>query len=79
MNTLEQLKKENHGFLTSETIKDLVKIAPDHMVLIRCGGCRLIVRAKEVEYVVNTFDSVDYDYVRDVAFLAKDMTNHVTH
>ena len=76
MKTIKQLKEENHGFLDSETIKDLVKIDPHHMVLIRCSGCRLITQARDVEHIAKTFNRSAYDYVRDVSFLLKDMPYH---
>jgi hypothetical protein len=70
MKTIKELKEENYGFLTSETIKDLVEADPYYMVLIRCGSSRLTCMARDVEHVVKTIDASSKDYVRDVSFLA---------
>ena len=70
MKTINQMKEENYGFLTSETIKDLVKIDPCYMVLIRCGSSRLTCQARDVDHLVKTIGSSSRDYVRDVSFLA---------
>lgn len=70
MKTINQMKEENYGSITSETIKDLVELDPNYMVLIRCGSCRLTCKAMDVEHLVEIIDESSNDYVRDVSFLA---------
>ena len=70
MKTIKELREENYGSITSDTIKDLIEVAPNYMVLIRCGSCRLTCKAMDVEHLVNIIDESKSDYVRDVSFLA---------
>ena len=70
MKTIKELREENYGSITSETIKDLIAVDPNYMVLIRCGSCRLTCKAMDVEHLVNIIDESKSDYVRDVSFLA---------
>tara|TARA_R110000751_G_scaffold20412_1_gene59766 strand:- start:809 stop:1030 length:222 start_codon:yes stop_codon:yes gene_type:complete len=67
---LIKMKEEHHGFITQEMIKDLVKMAPNYMVLIRCGGCRLTCKVQDVDHIVEIFNASNEDYVRDVSFIA---------
>ena len=67
--TMERVINERYGFITEDDVSDLVKAAPDMMVLIRCGCGRRTCRMDQVADQIAEISEGD-DYVRDVALIA---------
>jgi len=67
----EQLKQENHGFLTEEGVATLATVARLHPVLVRCGSGRFTCAAQDAAHFIEAIEKSGMDYVRDVSFIAE--------
>ena len=69
--TIKQIRDKNHGFITSpEEMVALIKTQPLTQMLVRCGGCRFVCSAQDVEHITDIINRDGQDYVRDVSFKA---------
>jgi len=67
--TMAAVINERHGFICDVDLPELVKAAPDMMVLIRCGCSRYTCRMDQVADQVAAIEK-GTDYVRDVSLTA---------
>lgn len=61
----------NYGFMSKEQLQTLALLDPFRQVLVRCGSCRLLVQARDVEHITEIISREGTDYVRDVSLPAE--------
>lgn len=69
LDTIRRAKAERYGFLRNADIR---AIADDpstrlRLVLIRCGGCRFLAPAQDVNHLIQIITASGAEYVRDVS------------
>ncbi len=69
MNTLQEFIQE-HPYVTDKVVEELVKLDRLCQLLVRCGGCRFMCAAQDVQHLVRCIEAGG-DYVRDVSFPPK--------
>lgn len=67
---MDRVINEQHGFIRAEDVPALAEVAPDMMVIARCGGGRYTCRMDQVPGVVAMVDADPNDYLRDVCLTA---------
>lgn len=71
MNKIQQfisrINQERCGFLIDSDIAQLKALDRLFQVLVRCGGCRFLCSAQDVDHLIKCV-SAGGDYVRDVSF-----------
>lgn len=71
MNKLQQfiqrINNETCGFLRDTDMPELIALDRLCQVLVRCGGCRFLCAAQDVEHLIKCVEAGG-DYVRDVSF-----------
>ena len=60
------------GFITKSDVPDVIKMSPLQLLLVRCGGCRFLAPAQDVNKLIAAIEQAG-DYVRDVSFTASEM------
>jgi hypothetical protein len=66
---IKELRKENHGFLTAEGLKELAQLNRIMQVLVRCGSGRFVCAAQDAAHFIEIIGTEGTDYVRDVCFV----------
>lgn len=69
--TMQELRSQNHGFITEDMMPKIVELNRFEMVLVRTGGGRFIVPAQNADHFIAIITREGSDHVRDVSFPAK--------
>ena len=65
-----QIRKRRMGFVTQDDLKDIIHINRLQLLLVRCGGCRFLAPAQDIERIIKLIEGSGEEYVRDVSFPA---------
>ena len=68
MNQMEEIRKRRMGFVTKEDLQEIVKINRLELLLVRCGGCRFMAPAQDIDHLIKLVEHSGEEYVRDVSF-----------
>jgi len=64
---IEKIKKENHGFFTSDKLHLIIAENRLQPVLVRCGNGRFTCPAQDVEHFVGIIEREGEEYIRDIS------------
>ena len=67
-NDMEELRQENHGFVTVEMVDNILKLNRLEKLLVRTGMGRFVCSVQDVRHYVDMVENSKEDYVRDVSF-----------
>jgi hypothetical protein len=65
---MEEIRDKSHGFVSQDDLKEIVQINRLELLLVRCGGCRFMAPAQDIERLIKLVESSGEEYVRDVSF-----------
>lgn len=68
---IERIKEKNHGFVTDADLPEIIKENENQVLLVRCGYCRFITTANNLNHFIKVIET--FDYVRDVSFLSNEL------
>lgn len=68
---MQEIRNRRHGFVTKEDLQEIIQINRLELLLVRCGGCRFLAPAQDVDRLITLVEATGEEYVRDVSFPAR--------
>ena len=66
----------NHGFLSPADVRSVAESDRLRLLLVRCGNCRFLCPAQDVDHILAIIQKEGSDYVRDVSLPAGDSAHN---
>lgn len=69
-NAMTRIVNEQGGFLRDADLDTIAQIDRLHLILIRCGDCRMMIPVQDVRHIAGIIEREGSDYIRDYSLPA---------